>query len=102
MMSARPASRESDPACPGTIRRRECLSAPPAIPRETVGAVADQQQFGRNLLAHAVEDLDDIGDPLHRTKIGKMHQNALAVRRVFAAQFRPLSSRQYTSQFTKL
>ncbi len=68
-----------------------------------VGPVADHQQFGRNLLAYPIEDLDRVGHPFHRAEIGQMHQHALAVRRVF----RPLSertsgSRQYTSQLTKL
>ncbi len=35
-----------------------------------VGAVADHQQLGGNLLAHPVKDLDAISNALDRTKIG--------------------------------
>jgi len=56
----------------------------------TIGAVANQQELGRNLLAHAVEDFDHIEDALHRTEVGKVHEQPLLVGDILAALFQPL------------
>jgi len=54
-----------------------------------IGAVADQQQLGGNLLVHAVEDFDDIENAFYRTKIGKVDQQAFFVGNVLDAFFEP-------------
>jgi len=56
----------------------------------TIGPVANQQQLGRNLLAHTVKDFDHIEDALHRAEVGKMHQQPLVIRDVLATLFHPL------------
>src|SRR5258708_38061258 len=56
----------------------------------TVRAVADQDQLRRDLLANAFEDLNYVGDPLHRAEIGKMNQDALVVRSILTPLF-PIS-----------
>ena len=44
-----------------------------------IGTVAHHHQLRRNLLPHLGENLHHIGDPLHRAKIGKVHQNRLVI-----------------------
>jgi len=56
----------------------------------TIGAVANQQELGRDLLVHAVENLDHIQNAFHRPEVGKMHQQALVVGDILAAFFQPL------------
>jgi len=55
----------------------------------TVGPVANQQQLGRNFLAHAVKDFDYIEDAFHRPEVGKVHQQPLVVPDILAALFQP-------------
>ena len=54
-----------------------------------VGAVADQQQLGRNFLAHAVENLDHIENAFDRPEVGKVHQQAFVVRNIFDSVCQP-------------
>jgi len=55
----------------------------------TIGAVANQQQLGRDFLAHTVKDFDHIQDAFHRPEVGKMHQQPLVVGHVLAPLFHP-------------
>jgi len=55
----------------------------------TIGPVANQQQLGRNSLAHTVEDFDYIQHTFHRPEIGKVHQQPLVVPDILAALFQP-------------
>jgi len=54
-----------------------------------IGPVANQQQFGRNLLANAVKDFDHVQDAFHRAEVGKVHQQPLVIRDILAALFHP-------------
>jgi len=55
----------------------------------TIRAIANQQQLGRNLLAHAVEDFDHVENALHRAEVREVYQKPLVVGDVFAALFHP-------------
>jgi len=55
----------------------------------TIGPIANQQQLGRDFLAHTVEDFDHIEDAFHGPEVGKVHQQALVVGYILAALFQP-------------
>jgi len=54
-----------------------------------IGPIANHQQLGRDFLAHTVEDFDHIQNALHRTEVGKVHQQPLVVRHILTALFQP-------------
>ena len=45
-----------------------------------LGAVADQEELGRDPLPDPGEDPDDVADPLDRAEVGGVHQDLLALR----------------------
>jgi len=55
----------------------------------TIGAVANQQQFGWNFFADAVKDLNHIQDALHRAEVRKVHQQPLVVGDILTPLFQP-------------
>jgi len=55
----------------------------------TIRSVTNQQQLGRNFLAHTVKDFDHIQDAFHWPEVGKVHQQPLVVGDILATLFQP-------------